>query len=431
MALIFPHHPDRYSAVRGWPHWEQGNVTVMADHERALQRAGGEAAAGPHARPVADALHVSLGRTFLDPQPAGDLAVGQAVGDQGRDLELPCRERGRWSLSLLGGQRAAGRTKEPQDLADHRRGVAGEHPVAPAGERNQPRPGDPGRQVASQPVGNGPVVAPVQHQRGRGDAVEEVVDTELVALRQQLGGNLGGRGPALQLGEAHLGLRCAVGEENVGQHVRTEPPVRPDQLDHGRADLGRGDVVTIGEAAVQNQASDPFRALNRVRQRHGRPHREPEQVDPAEPEVVDHRPEHLQVAVERLGCRPGVGEPTARLVVGHHGPAGGDRGVEGAHGRVPPRDLQVTNPGRRDDQRETSSDDGVRHPHARGRDDKADLAALTQFARLAPYRVDHRHPSWTGREIRRCKHRAGRRSRLGERPGASPRSCPVGGGGSS
>jgi hypothetical protein len=68
-------------------------------------------------------------------------------------------------------------------------------------------------------------------------------------------------------------------------------------------------------------------------------------------------------------------------------------------------------PGRRDDQRGTSSDDGVRHPHARWRDDKADLAALIQVARLAPDRVDHRHPPWIGREIRRCKHRAGRRSR--------------------
>jgi hypothetical protein len=154
--------------------------------------------------------------------------------------------------------------------------------------------------------------------------------------------------------------------------------------------------VAIGEAAVQHQASDPFRVLSRVGQRHRRPHREPEQVDPAELEVVDHRPEHLQVAVERLGCRPGVGEPTARLVVGHHGPAGGDRGVEGAHGRVLPGELQVTDPGGGDDQRGTSSDDRVRHPHARGRDDKADRAALIRFARLAPHRVDHRHPPWIG-----------------------------------
>jgi hypothetical protein len=105
-----------------------------------------------------------------------------------------------------------GGAKELQDLADYRRGVAGEHPVAPAGERHQPRPGDPGRQVAAQPVGNGPVVAPVQHQRWRGDTVEGFVDPELIALGQQLGGDLGGRGPTLQLGEAHLGLRGAVGK---------------------------------------------------------------------------------------------------------------------------------------------------------------------------------------------------------------------------
>jgi hypothetical protein len=26
MAVIFPHHPDRYSAVRGWPHWKVADV---------------------------------------------------------------------------------------------------------------------------------------------------------------------------------------------------------------------------------------------------------------------------------------------------------------------------------------------------------------------------------------------------------------------
>jgi hypothetical protein len=153
----------------------------------------------------------------------------------------------------------------------------------------------------------------VQHQRWHVDAVEEVVDAELVALGQQLGGDLGGRGPALQLGEARPGLRRAVGEEDVGQHVRAEPPVRPDQLDHGPADLGRGDLVAIGEAAVQQQAPDPFRVLGRIRQRHRRPHGEAEQVDPAGLEVVDHRPEHLQVAVERLGCRQGSESPQPGL----------------------------------------------------------------------------------------------------------------------
>jgi hypothetical protein len=182
--------------------------------------------------------------------------------------------------------------------------------------------------------------------------------------------------------------------------------VGPDQLEHGRADLGRGDLVAVGVAAVQDQAPDPFGVPGRVGHRHRRPHGEPEQVDSVELEVVGHRPEHLQVGVERLGSRPGVGEPTAWLVVGHHGPEGGDRGIEGARCRVLPPDLQVTDPGRGHDQRRTPPDGGEGNPHARRRDDKADLAALIRIAGLARRGVEHRHPPWTGRELRRRQHRA-------------------------
>ena len=133
------------------------------------------------------------------------------------------------------------------------------------------------------------------------------------------------------------------------------------------------------------------------------------------------------------GVPPGVGEPAARLVVGHHRPAGGDRSVEGTHGRVLPGDLQVTDPRRRDDQHGTSPDDGVRHPHARGRDNKADPAAPIQFAWLAPDRVDHRHPHESaGRHDDASiglagDHRSGsaRRPRLRSTPGAPGRTRPA------
>ena len=127
--------------------------------------------------------------------------------------------------------------------------------------------------------------------------------------------------------------------------------MRPDQFDHGRADLGRGDLVTVGEAAVQDQAPDPLRGVAPRRPATtGAPMESPSRSTRSSSRWSVTACEHLQVGVERLGPRPRVGEPAARLVVGHHGPAGGDRGEEGPHGRVLPRDLQVTDPGRRHDQ---------------------------------------------------------------------------------
>lgn len=78
----------------------------------------------------------------------------------------------------------------------------------------------------------------------------------------------------------------------------------PDEIDHGRADLGGGELVAVGVTAVQDQAPDPLRLPGRERDRDRRAHRDAEQVEPLEPQVVDDRPQHLQVGVEGLAGRP-------------------------------------------------------------------------------------------------------------------------------
>jgi hypothetical protein len=246
--------------------------------------------------------------------------------------------------------------------------------VAPAGQRHQPRPRDPGRQVTTQPEGDGPVVAPVQHQGGCGHPLQQVLDAGLIALGEQVGGDLGrGRAP-LQPDEVRPGVGAGVGQEDVGEHVRAQPPVGPDQGEHGRSDLGGGDLVAVGVAAVQDQPPDPGRVPGRERDRQGRGRRDAEQVEAVQPQLVGDRLEHLQVGVERLAARPRVRQPAAGLVVLDDGPAGGQGGEEGADGRVLPQQLQVADPGRRDQQRRTPTEGGVGDPHPAGCAAEPDLA---------------------------------------------------------
>src|SRR4051794_13671097 len=53
---------------------------------------GGDLGAGADSEPEADPLDMSLGGPLLDAQPPGDLPVGQSLGDECSDLQLPWRQ---------------------------------------------------------------------------------------------------------------------------------------------------------------------------------------------------------------------------------------------------------------------------------------------------------------------------------------------------
>jgi hypothetical protein len=89
--------------------------------------------------------------------------------------------------------------------------------------------------------------------------------------------------------------------------------VGPDQVDHGRGHPGGGDPAAVGVAAVQDQPPDAVGVARRERDRHRRGHRDAEQVDAVQPQLVGDRQQHLQVGLERLAARHGSDSPQPGL----------------------------------------------------------------------------------------------------------------------
>ena len=107
------------------------------------------------------------------------------------------------------------------------------------------------------------VSPPVQHQRGRGDPRKGGCHVEVVGQAEEGDRRLGRGGGSLVLGQHPTGPGIRVRSEDVGEQVRSEPPVGGEQPEHMAPAVVVPDGGAGGPAAIEDELRDASRVVPR------------------------------------------------------------------------------------------------------------------------------------------------------------------------
>ena len=178
-----------------------------------------------------------MDRVFAEHERAGDLAVRESGSDQPQDLCLAARQR-RVAVRLDG----YCVVEEPSEGTLKLALVVDVREVGVTPERNEPCVREEGRELTSPADGNGPIAPAMEHERGHRHAREKgprvAVQLELEEGRREFG--VGGM--ALVPAERSDLVAARVRDDQPGEHLRGERPVRPHEVDD-RATRRVGQVV--------------------------------------------------------------------------------------------------------------------------------------------------------------------------------------------
>ena len=183
-----------------------------------------------------------------------------------------------------------------------------------------------------------------------------------------------------------------------------ERTVADDRLAHG----GRRDRGSVGIRAVEQEPIDTVGKARRERDRRATAGGAADQRDRVQRELVEHRGQQGDVAVERevLVAHLAIRHADAEPVVAHQRVPLGDGLPQRPERRIVPVELQVTDPPRRRDERRTVAGDRVRDATT-GEGQESDLGFLPHAELYGPSTATPRGSprSGSGGEVER--HRTG------------------------
>ena len=171
--------------------------------------------------------------------------------------------------------------------------------------------------------------------RGR-DRGQQRPDVGLVVDLEHPGRD-GGRGAGqLRPGERLDLLAAGFGQEDAGQHLRSQAPVGPDQGHDRVPDLARRQVSPAGARPEERQRLDALGEPRRYRGGELAPLGGPEQPEAAGARRIGDGQRHRHLGVERQVRRVPVRQPAAGLVVANDGEPLGQAPDEGGRRRTGP-----------------------------------------------------------------------------------------------
>ncbi len=289
----------------------------------------------------------------------GDLAVRQAGRDESQNLGL-ARAEGGVAVHLARG----GVPQEPDERAAQRPLVVQPRQVCVAVERDEPRVGEKPSDLAAVRDRDGPVPAAVEHERRGLDGREVSACVRRQVELEERPCHVRRRRVALV--PAHRLDRAAVrlGQDQAGEHLGRERPVRPHEVDDG-APRRLGHVRPRGIAPEEDE---PLDALGRDARESGgcdagAGAREERHAVPAA--RVDHGGERAHLRLDGRCAHPvPVREARAEPVVAHDPMRPGELLEEHPGVRILPLFLEVRHPAPAEEQRRALTDGRVCDPPA-------------------------------------------------------------------
>ena len=214
--------------------------------------------------------------------------------------------------------------------------------VAP--ERHEPSVREERGELAPTADRNGPIAPAMEHERRHRHAREERPGVAVQLELEEGRGEFGVGGVALVPAERRDLVTARVRDDQPGEHLRGERPVRPHEVDD-RATRRFGKVVPRDVAPEEHDLPHELRGASGEARRHDGRAREGEHGRRLVPARVDHRPEDARVELDRW--RPGQltsRESRTEPVVADDAVAPRELRVEVARARVVPLLLQVRHP---------------------------------------------------------------------------------------